>query len=170
MFMGILYMIPPTRYLLGGDMSLFTVRNLSSADFNDPKMKGKNLTSAEKEKYNIRYKQFHMMFWFILNTITLSIFVIISNTSDVNFEVFGSEHSWRSLPIISNIILVNSITVFTLCCGVFSLILFYLQVTLIQENISLDILITNTNTDINTCTLSSYSGIVCNLQVDYEVT
>jgi hypothetical protein len=130
MFFLTLHMIPAIRYLnIGSYQSFFTVRNISSAEFDtfDTIMKTK-LTSAQKEKYNFRSKQFHMIFWFILNTITLVSFVIICNSSDVSFEVFGIENSWRSLPIISNLILINSITAFTLCCSFFSLILFYLQV------------------------------------------
>ena len=127
MFFGIMWMFQATRYLnIGCWQSFFTVRNIASAEF-DWNMKTR-LTLAEKEEKNIRSKQFHMMFWFILNTITLVSFIIICNSSDVSFEVFGSEHSWKSLPIISNIMLINSITAFTLCFGVSSLILFYLQV------------------------------------------
>ena len=74
-----------------------------------------------------RYKQFHILFWFCFNTITLVSFAIIFNTVNAKFDVFGVEYTWSSLPIVTNILYINTIIGFTLGCGIISLGLFYLQ-------------------------------------------
>jgi len=109
--------------------SAFTIINIDSSLLNRKFWK-KNIsyTQEETKQCNIRYRKFHMLIWTILNTITLVSIAIIGNLVEVNFEVFGVEHSWSSLPIIDDIYLLNSIIGFTLGCGVISHGLFLWQV------------------------------------------
>ena len=128
-FFVILLFFSTTEYLYFGALgNVFTVKNLLPPAFSWGVLGKCSLTAKEKEKLLIQYRQFHIIVWFILNTITLICFVILCNSSDVQFDVFGSEHLWNSLPIVSNIIFINLIIIFTLCCGALSLVLFFMQI------------------------------------------
>ena len=68
-------------------------------------------------------------FWIILPIIVLTVIVIVANTcKDMRVYVFGYEHSWDTMYIVSNIVLLNNIYAFTVTCGLIHFLLRYLFV------------------------------------------
>jgi len=116
LFICMVICIPATKfYVIGALWNALTIHNFISSKICPYHFMRKN-------------RRFHMLFWYVLNTITLLSLLILSNSFDVEIDVFGVKHSWSNIPIVANIFYMNAIIAFTLVCGVISLVLFYFQV------------------------------------------